>query len=181
MTDTTLTQPKVMTSSKRGPRFDVKRQPGFWMVAAFCLAMLYGPHAVCLFPPAEKVRSKMSTTPTIKTTPPRKMTYWEFNQAKVRLRRRLEDSVEEIPLENGAEHRFVVAMIDLLYCLNHRDSGAEATIDGIRKLTRKGRLRDIFSCTRSEYTEHGLVVRVESPGRDHTGMMIAMARWRMTA
>jgi spermidine/putrescine transport system permease protein len=32
-----------MTRSRRAPRFDVKRQPGFWLVAAFCLAMLYGP------------------------------------------------------------------------------------------------------------------------------------------
>jgi spermidine/putrescine transport system permease protein len=29
--------------SPRGPRFDVKRQPGFGLVAFFCLAMLYGP------------------------------------------------------------------------------------------------------------------------------------------
>lgn len=37
MTGTTITQ------SRRGPRFDVKRQPGFWLIALFCLAMLYGP------------------------------------------------------------------------------------------------------------------------------------------
>jgi spermidine/putrescine transport system permease protein len=37
MTDTTVVR------SRRGPRFDVKRQPGFWLVATFCLAMLYGP------------------------------------------------------------------------------------------------------------------------------------------
>ncbi|HEX9447743.1 MAG TPA: ABC transporter permease [Dongiaceae bacterium] len=29
--------------SPRGPRFDVKRQPGFGLVALFCLVMLYGP------------------------------------------------------------------------------------------------------------------------------------------
>jgi hypothetical protein len=104
----------------------------------------------------------MLMIPAKKTTRPRKMTYDEFKKAKVRLRRRLEDSLEKIPYQNGAERRFVVAMIDLLYCLSGRDSGAEATIDGIRKLTQKGRLRDIFSSTTSEYTESGLVVRVES-------------------
>jgi hypothetical protein len=81
----------------------------------------------------------------------------------VRLRRRLEDSLEEIPRQNGAERRVVGAMIDLLYCLPAWISGAEAIIDGIRKLTQKGRLQDIFSSSTSEYTKYGLVVRVESP------------------
>jgi hypothetical protein len=114
------------------------------------------------FPPAKIVRCTMSTTPT-KPTLPRKMTCKELNQAKVRLRRRLEDSLEEIPHQNGAERRFVVAMIDLLYCLPDWLSGTEATIYAIRKLTQKGRLRDIFSSSRSECTKYGLVVRVEIP------------------
>jgi hypothetical protein len=108
----------------------------------------------------------MSMTPTIKTTPPPKKTYQEINQAKVRLRRRLEDSLEEIPHQNGAERRVVGAMIDVLYCLPDFLSGAEVIIDGIRKLTQKGRLQDIFSSSTSEYTRHGLVVRVESPSAE---------------
>jgi hypothetical protein len=107
----------------------------------------------------------MIISPTIKTTRPRKMTTTEIAQATLRLRRRLEDSLEEIPHQNGAERRVVAAMIDLLYCLPDWVSGAEAIIDGIRKLTQKGRLRDIFSSSTSEYTKYGLVVRVESPSK----------------
>ena len=104
----------------------------------------------------------MSTTPTTKPNRPSKM---EFEQAKVRLRRRLEDSLEEIPYQNGAERRFVGAMIDLLYCLPDFMVGSNEVLDSLRKLTRKGQLRFIFSRTRSETTEQGLlVVRVESPG-----------------
>jgi spermidine/putrescine transport system permease protein len=33
---------------RQGPRFDVKRQPGFGGVTLFCLAMLYGPIAVLI-------------------------------------------------------------------------------------------------------------------------------------
>lgn len=42
--DTTLA-PVAATgkASRRGPRFDVKRQSGFGMMAVFCLLMLYGP------------------------------------------------------------------------------------------------------------------------------------------
>jgi len=42
--DTTLA-PVATTgnASKRGPRFDVKRQSGFGLMAIFCLMMLYGP------------------------------------------------------------------------------------------------------------------------------------------
>jgi hypothetical protein len=106
----------------------------------------------------------MSPTPT-KTTRPRKMTYKEFNQAKVRLRRRLEDSLEEIPHQNDVERRVVVAMIELLYCLPDWASGSESMIDGIHKLTQKGRLREIFSSSISEYTKYGLFVRVEKPSK----------------
>ncbi|HVI89080.1 MAG TPA: ABC transporter permease [Dongiaceae bacterium] len=45
MTDIAAT-PTVSAPSQRAPRFDVKRQGGFWLVAIFCLAMLYAPMAV---------------------------------------------------------------------------------------------------------------------------------------
>src|SRR5262249_20952699 len=45
MTDIAAT-PTVSAPSRRAPRFDVKHQGGFWMVAVFCIAMLYGPMAV---------------------------------------------------------------------------------------------------------------------------------------
>jgi len=48
MTDTTAATNLAATPAsdkpgRRGPRFDVKRQNGFWLVAVFCLAMLYAP------------------------------------------------------------------------------------------------------------------------------------------
>jgi len=48
MTDTTAatnlaTTPASGKPGRRGPRFDVKRQNGFWLVAVFCLVMLYAP------------------------------------------------------------------------------------------------------------------------------------------
>jgi len=38
-----MTDTATAVTARRGPRFDVKRQPGFWLMALFCLAMLYGP------------------------------------------------------------------------------------------------------------------------------------------
>ncbi|HWT96324.1 MAG TPA: ABC transporter permease [Terriglobales bacterium] len=45
MTDIAAT-PTVSAPARRAPRFDVKRQSGFWLVAIFCLVMLYTPMAV---------------------------------------------------------------------------------------------------------------------------------------
>ena len=45
MTDIAAT-PIVSAPTRRAPRFDVKRQSGFWLVAIFCLVMLYTPMAV---------------------------------------------------------------------------------------------------------------------------------------
>ena len=66
----------------------------------------------------------MSITASVKTARPRK-NMAEINKAKLRLRRRLEDSLEEIPHQNGAERRVVSAMIDVLYCLPDWVSGSD--------------------------------------------------------
>jgi hypothetical protein len=109
----------------------------------------------------------MSTTSIVKTTSPRKTAqreYQERRKATKRLRRRLEDSLEEIPHQYGAERRVVSAMIDVLYCLPNWVSGAETIIDGIRKLTQKDLLRHIFSSSTSERDITGaLIVRIRSP------------------
>ena len=91
------------------------------------------------------------------------MTTTEIAQAKLRLRRRLEDSLSETPHQNGAERRFLQAMIDLLYCIQDYDSGAETIIDCVRKLTLMGRLQNILSRSTSEWHSHGRSVRVPSP------------------
>ena len=103
-------------------------------------------------------------TPATKPTAPRKTKYQEYaerKKAKKRLRRRLEDSLEEIPRQNGVERRVVSAMIDVLYCLPGWVSGEEAIIDGIRKLTQKGLLRHIFSSSASSQMDG--TVHVRSP------------------
>ena len=105
----------------------------------------------------------MSITPTMKTTRPRKMTTTEIAQAQLRLRRRLEDSLSETRHQNGAEHRFIQAMIDLLYCIKDYDSGSETIIDSVRKLTLSPRLRNILSRSTSEWHSYGRSVRVPSP------------------
>ena len=101
----------------------------------------------------------MSTTST-KTTPPRKMA---LTRDHVRLRRRLENYFKEMPYGSDAERRFVGAMIDLLYCIAPYERGYGAIVDSVSKLTEKDRLRDIFSRSKSERTEHGTVVQVPSP------------------
>jgi hypothetical protein len=111
---------------------------------------------------ARNVGSSMSTTPTITTTPPRKMSP---TQAKVRLRRRLEDYLEKTWYQSAAERRFIQAMIDLLYCIGAWDKGSEAIINSVGTLMLKGQLRDIFSRSTSEYTKYGVVVRIESPSK----------------
>jgi hypothetical protein len=103
-------------------------------------------------------------TRATKPTRPPKTTCQEINKAKKRLRRRLEDSLEEIPHENGAERHVVSAMIYVLYCLPAWLSGAETIIDGIRMLTKKDQLRNILSSSTSERDSTGtLIVRVKSP------------------
>jgi hypothetical protein len=101
----------------------------------------------------------MSTTST-KTAPPRKMT---LTQDHVRLRRRLENYLREIPYGSDAERRFVGAMIDLLYCINPYDRGYGAIVDSVIKLTQKDRLRDVFSRSTTERTPYATIVQVPSP------------------
>jgi|SRR6187399_804426 hypothetical protein len=107
----------------------------------------------------------------MKTTSPHKTKYQEHQElkkAKKRLRRRLEDSLEEIPYQNGAERRVVSAMIDVLYSLPNWVSGTETIVEGFRKLAQKDLLRHIFSSSTSERDETGaLIVRVRSPSNSH--------------
>lgn len=82
---------------------------------------------------------------TIPTTRPRKMTSTEITKATLRIRRRLEDYLIDMPrYGNQAELRFIQAMIEVLYCIRAGDSGAEAIVNSVRNLTLRPRLREAF-------------------------------------